>query len=190
MSHETTQSPVPRLTLAYHPPRVDRWPLAERSLETQQGTLVRCGPGLRLASWPETPRVRAAAIAPWLRPEYVATHVTAAWIWGAWRVPDEPLEFSTQHGRRAGFPRDRGYLLRQLSLAPEDVRVFGEQCVTSPERTVFDLLRTTEPFTRLHRIACRILLLHDDITREALRERLIASGKARRGSALERLARL
>ena len=77
------------------PPRFDLWPEALRSAELRRGTLVACGPGVRGVGWPDSPRVRLAALAPWLSGGRVAAFRTAAWVWGAAREPGRPLRVTT-----------------------------------------------------------------------------------------------
>lgn len=97
-------------------PRWDRWPEAVRSAELRAGSLVRCGPGYRPVGWPETPWVRAAALAPWLGAGRTAVLGTAAWIWGAAREPGSPLEVATE--ARAELREEHGQRVRLRELGP------------------------------------------------------------------------
>ncbi|MBL3686917.1 hypothetical protein D3248_08130 [Leucobacter zeae] len=171
------------------PPRIDRWPVAVRSAELQRGTLVRCGPGLRLVGWPESPRVRLHALAPWGADRRIAVMATAAWVWGALRSPDPELDFGTGGGRAAGAraPLTR---IREFSCAPDEIIAFGEFRVTAPERTLVDMLRHTASFAPAHRVACRLLLLGVPGGRAALRERIACGRRQYRATALRRLDRL
>ncbi len=172
------------------PPRTDHWPHAVRSAETLRGTLVRCGPGVRLAGWPETPRVRATALAPWLAGGRVAIRLSAAWIWGAAARPGTPIELSTPAGRRADPMTTRDLRVRQFRFRDDELCFFGDLTVTTPIRTAADLLREPEGFDRRHRIACRLLLGLVDGGGDALRSSLVDDGKPYRRLALERLERL
>lgn len=169
-------------------PRFDQWGPAVLSSEVLRGTLVSCGPGYRLAAWPDTPRVRAHALAPWLATPYLAVGPTAAWIWGACRDPGRPLHVATVDGRRA--PRHIGTdrTVRQLRLQEKDVVELGLVTVTTPLRTVFDLLRAPGEFGAPGRITCRILLSHIPAGGESLRERLARGGRPFRRVALDRLS--
>ena len=186
-------SPFPELPSAGRPPappRVDGWPPAVRSAELLRGTLVRCGPGARLAAWPESPRVRAAALAPWTAPDRIAIAGTAAWIWGAARHPGTPLELSTARGRRPplGVPSD--VRLRQFRFRPGELAVLDGLALTTPLRTAADLLRAPAPFAAPHRATCRLLLRLVDGGAEAAGRVIAAERRPSRGLALERLARL
>lgn len=141
------------------PPRMHDWPVAVRSAALLRGIAVRCGPGIRLVSWPETPSVRAAAIGGSFAGERVAAHLTAAWIWGAARTPGERLSFIVQRGRPHDLYAEAGIVLHQYRLGADEVVGVGAYPVTSPRRTLYDLLRGAE-FSHEHRIACRMLLAH------------------------------
>lgn len=170
-------------------PRFDHWPEAVQFAEHLRGTLVRCGPGFRGAGWPDTPRVRAAALGAWLTPDRIAVRMTAAWVWGACREPGRPLEFSTVGRRR---PTHRGtapdIVLHQFAYAePELQRLDEGLVVTTPEQTACDLLRVPGPFPLSHRVAVRLLGCMSEGGIETIRER-IASGRPQyRATALARL---
>lgn len=169
-------------------PTIGDWPLAVRSAEALRGTLVRCGPGLRLAAWPESSRVRAAALDPWFTEHRVAVKMSAAWVWGAAHHPGRPLRFGTLGGRRAGRTATAMLTLQQLRLAPSDVVYCDAYAVTAPLRTVVDLLRSPEPFELEHRVACRLLLTHVPEGRPNLESRILEGPSTYRRIALERLS--
>lgn len=141
-------------------PCFDHWPAAVRSAERLRGTLLRCGPGVRGVGWPETPRVRAAALRPWLDADHVAVRLTAAWVWGVCREPGHPLEFSTLNRRR---PERRtpapGVSVHQFAYAHHELSAFAPDLrVTTPAQTACDLLRNPEAFDRAHLVAVRLLI--------------------------------
>lgn len=171
-------------------PRIDRWPQAVRSAELLRGALARCGPGLRPVGWPETPRVRAAALAPWLAPDRIAIRMSAAWIWGAARDPGAPLEFSTAGRRRPARRVHPDHLLHQFGYAEDAVERLGDFSVTTPEQTVHDLLRLPSGFTARHRVACRLLLQLVPDGRRGVAGRLCAQHAQYRALARERLSGL
>lgn len=143
--------------LVAHPPRFDLWPEALRSAERLRGSLVPCGPGVRGIGWPETPRVRTAALAPWLGGGRIATHLTAAWVWGAARSPGRPLQVTARSGRRSYGVDSEWLRVYELRYTEADTHRFGEFGVTTPLRTVIDMLHGDAPFTAVERIACRLL---------------------------------
>ncbi|MBL3698084.1 type IV toxin-antitoxin system AbiEi family antitoxin [Leucobacter luti] len=171
-------------------PRVDTWPAAVRSAELTRGTLVRCGPGVRLVGWPETPRTRLAALAPWLASGHVAVLRTAAWVWGATRSPGRPLEVSALRHRGAHSMRATEVRVHEYRLSAAEVARFGQFATTGPLRTVADLLRLSAEFTPAHRIACRLLLVAHGLSRAAVLEALAAGPAPQRRRARERLRTL
>lgn len=171
------------------PPALYRWPKAVQSAALLRGTAVRCGPGIRLASWPDSPSVRATAIGAFGAEDRVATHLTAAWIWRAAPEPGEPLEFSVSRGR--GHWRDprQDLLLHEYRLGPTDIVHLGSFAATHPVRTLYDLLRATR-FDAPQRFACRMLLTHFVGGRAHFLETLPERRRPHHGRILNRLAEL
>ncbi len=141
-----------------NPPRFDLWPAALQSSERLRGTLVPCGPGLRGVGWPDTPRVRLAALAPWLEKRRIAAYLTAAWVWGAARDPGTPLRLTMPTGYRPRRSRGPDVHVHELRLAPADVHQFGAFAVTSPQRTIIDMLCDPAPLQLREVVAVRLLL--------------------------------
>lgn len=171
------------------PPRVDHWPAAVISSAIRQGTLVRCGPGYRPVTWPESPLVRCTAIAWALTPKYAACNHTAAWIWGGSRAPGTVIEISVRTGR-VPYRQQPGTTQHEYVLSEGDVVNVGDYWVTSPVRTVFDLLRSTREFTVADMAACRLLLAHHSAGAELLAARARTTSPAGSKRILERLARI
>ncbi len=169
------------------PPRFDLWPEALRSAERLRGTLVPCGPGLRGVGWPETPRVRLAALAPWLADGRIAVYLTAAWVWGAARGPGHPLRVSTRPGSRNTTVVPSGTRVHELRLSPSECARFGGFSVTTPLRTATDLLYDDERFGTRQRVAVRLLLPLIDGGIDALRAHLSERTRPKRPRALARL---
>ena len=140
-----------------NPPRYDCWPIALRSAARLRGALVPCGPGLRGVGWPETPRVRVTALAEYLPDGRVATHLTAAWVWGAARDPGHPLRISTGRRKRVIVTDTEPCRIAQMRLSDGDVSPLGEFRVTTPLRTMLDLLHDPERFGHAEEVACRLL---------------------------------
>lgn len=163
--------------------------MALQSAALIQGTAVRCGPGIRLVSWPETPSVRAAAISRCFDGDGIAVHRTAAWIWGATRDPGQILEFTIVRGRVHDRPRDDGVRMHQYQIREAQVSRVGGLAVTTPLRTVYDLLRATE-FGRTERLACRTILVRLPTGREDLREFLSGTPRPYNRRVLQRLEAL
>ena len=172
------------------PPRFDLWPEALRSAELLRGSLVRCGPGVRGAGWPETPRVRLAALAPWLEHGNVATHLTAAWVWGAARRPGPRIEVSVRIGGRRRAPNSEWLRIYELRYAETDIHRFGDFGVTTPLRTVLDVLHRDAALATAERVACRLLVSLIEGGPATVLKRLTEHRRPGRRMALERLSRL
>lgn len=139
------------------PPRYDRWPLALQHAMRLRGVLLPCGPGMRGVGWPDTPLVRLAAIAGSLEGGHVAALLTAAWVWGAAPDPGSPLSVAGSAGQ-ARICRASNTHRYELRLSPADVTMLGEFGVTTPKRTILDLLHLSASFGSDERNACRELL--------------------------------
>ena len=176
----------PRLVL----PAIDEWPEAVRSAERIRGSLVACGPGIRPVGWPETPRVRLAALAPWLGTRYVAIRLTAAWVWGAAKHPGSPIECSTHGRKRAPSFTSPGLTVYEHMLTSDDICRIGVQCVTTPTRTLCDLLRSASPHHITERVACRLLLARHPGGRAAVHTALNTGARRYRRIATARLREL
>ncbi|MBC9935193.1 MULTISPECIES: hypothetical protein [unclassified Leucobacter] len=140
------------------PPPIHLLPPAVRSAERLRGTLVPCGPGLRPVAWPEAPRVRAATLEQLCSPSLAAVLATAAWVWGARRALDRPVEVAGGRGGAAAERFDPGLRVRDLRFDAGELHQFGGLRVSTPARTVSDLLRLREDFGAPDRAACRLLL--------------------------------
>ncbi|CAG7595955.1 hypothetical protein ACFPZL_05565 [Leucobacter soli] len=183
-------APPARVKDPPNPPRYDLWPAALRSAGRLHGLLVPCGPGFRGIGWPETPRVRTAALAEFLSPDLAATHLTAAWVWGAAKDPGEPLRFSTRDRRRNLRRETPQIRISELRLAPGDMHELGAFAVTTPLRTLLDLLYADTGFGKRERVACRLLALQIPGGWATARERVEARRRPYRTVARERLAAL
>lgn len=145
------------------PPRIDLWPPAVRSAERLHGTLVPCGPGLRPVGWPDTPSVRRIAIGDLMPSQLIASHQTAAWIWQSTRRAGKPLRAiqkpTTRNTFLAGVNTKDLIRIRQQRITREDIAVFDDLCVTTPFRTVLDLLYDPHDFDVVSQVACRLIML-------------------------------
>ena len=150
-------SPTSAFSALPDPPRLDYWPIAIQSAERLRGTVMRCGPGLRAVGWPETPRVRLATLAPWLEGKRVATHLTAAWVWGAARSLGPRIQVSTRVGRRGVTAHNPELRVYEIRYTQADTHQFGKFRVSTPLRTIIDLLYDHAGFDKRERVACRLL---------------------------------
>ncbi len=159
--------------MAPSPPRYDRWPVAMQYAMRLRGALLPCGPGVRGVGWPDTPRVRLAAIAGALAGGHVAALLTAAWVWGAAADPGSPLSIAKSAGRSRAH-RASDAQRYELRLSPADVAELGEFGVTTPLRTILDLLHLSPSFGPDERTACRELMTLAAVEEEELRQQLLS----------------
>lgn len=139
------------------PPRYDLWPVPVQHAMRLRGALISCGPGVRGAAWPDSPKVRLAALATHLDDGFVAARLTAAWVWQASAHPGTPLIFAAAAGR-ARKPTKPGSRRYECRFAAGDTVKLGEFGVTSPRRTLIDLLHQPLPFDSSVSKVCRNLL--------------------------------
>lgn len=148
-------------------------PVAISSAELLHGTLRRLGPGIVPAHWPDTSLTRAAALRDYLRSNLIPCGMTAAWIWQTAPPPTlshpQPSQQATSTSRQMHFPLTfctagsltqkvpSWYSLHRFKLAPQDVIKLGTISVTSPARTLADILRSRIELTRTVIVTCRLL---------------------------------
>ncbi len=139
----------------------------------RRGSIVKCGPGYRGIGWPDCDTVRITSLAPWLVNGRIASHLTAAWVWGCALSPGELLSISIdagRHPRNHADPLSRTY---QLRLTPSDVTCVAALPVTTPLRTAYDLLHSPGDFSCAESLACKLLLTCAAGATEELRQRLL-----------------
>jgi hypothetical protein len=94
------------------------------------------------AGLPLTNQVRLEAARLAVPPGTVAVALTAAWLHGVLEPnPNRPAPVHVAAVRGRPQPRARAVTGSRLTLDPDDVVQIGDWCVTSPERTCFDLAR-------------------------------------------------
>ncbi|WP_244604211.1 type IV toxin-antitoxin system AbiEi family antitoxin [Microbacterium oleivorans] len=119
----------------------DRLSTAELTAARLDGDLVEIGDAFMPADAVETRELRAASFRSVAGPHRAVTHVSAAWVHGA--VPEPPLVHSLQRAgrRRATFPVDARIRFRDVALPAEDLALISGVAVTTPVRTLVDLVR-------------------------------------------------
>lgn len=120
------------------------------------------------AGLPDTPGLRAAAVALVLPPGVVVSGRTAAWIWGVdlRSRPWEPTEATAPRISTLGLRG--GVIIRRAAMSDCDVVVVAGIPLTSPLRTAFDLARRPDLVTGV--IALDALLHLRLIDAEELRD--------------------
>ena len=133
----------------HHPGR--RLSMSELSAARLDGDVVELGEGYAPADLVETAALRAASLAPLIGAITGAAFagMSAAWIHGAGDAPPEVHEVQSATGRRLRAPAGRRLIVHDPVLETIDLQHLGGVPVTTPERTLIDLLRW--PTTRLRR---------------------------------------
>lgn len=123
------------------------------------GALIHLGNGYRPAGWPDTPASRTRAMERFTLPELVFISTTAAWIWGApIDCPDAP-KLSTIEAKRFPATLIKGLRVHEYHVSAEEIINFAELKVSSPTRTLYDLLFLSETeYKRRGRTAVRYLV--------------------------------
>ena len=104
------------------------------------GLLVEVGEGYMPADLPEDAGARAAALSPIISPGYAASGPTAAWVHGVGGTP--PARHHTQRAvdRRPRIDQRRDVIAHEGRVPRSDLIVFGAIPVTTPLRTLTDLV--------------------------------------------------
>lgn len=122
----------------------DRLSEAELSAARLDGHVVELGEGYIPADAVETRELRAGSLTELVGSSLAATHLSAAWIYGA--LPSAPARHTVQRAvpRRLHTIIDRRLRYRDLQVAERDLLRIGGVWVTTPERTLADLSRVRD----------------------------------------------
>ncbi|MFD6699170.1 MULTISPECIES: type IV toxin-antitoxin system AbiEi family antitoxin [unclassified Microbacterium] len=139
-----------------------RLSLPELAAARLDGDVVELGEGYAPADLVETAALRAASLIPLVAGMRDAAFagMTAAWIHGASDAPPDPHELQSATGHRLRAPTTRRIIVHDPVLDPSDVQHLGGIAVTTPERTLIDLLRWPATVPERHDWA-RLLALTD-----------------------------
>lgn len=150
-------------------------PDAILSAERLSGTIVPVG----AAFWPligsDSLSVRVLAAMHPYQPGTIFSGHTAAWIWGAQRTPPSPFEYSVDSTNRIAISSRVPFVKRELTFLEGDVVEREGRLITSPIRTVFDLLQQPDEAFERAWVAIRVLLLAEGCSREEVLHRLARS---------------
>lgn len=94
----------------------------------------------------EQPRLRAAALHAGQSERLIGEQLSAAWVWGALDLPPQQLQFCVGVGARVSHSPARWMTLREVVIEPREVVDLDGRLVTSPLRTVVDLVRFSPRF--------------------------------------------
>jgi hypothetical protein len=96
---------------------------------------------------PFTIETRAASLGTWTHHRLIAEQHTAAWVWGALTDPPRRHEFCARIDRRTRPPFGSAFSVREVVIDESEVVIVAGMRVTSPVRTVIDLVRFCSPFS-------------------------------------------
>lgn len=155
-------------------PRVlgtDDLPLSELCAARLDGELFPFARGWIPSDVPGTPAERARAAVVGIPRRWVAELDTAAWVWGARDLAPEPARFAAPRDVRGAKTR-AGVAVREAVLRRADWIETGGVRVTTPARTLLDLLRSHDFADATEVTALRLLDLVGDADLVAVRTRL------------------
>lgn len=109
----------------------------------------------------ETPELRAQALSGLVGDVLAVTRLAAAWVYGAVDEPPARVCVHRAVPRRIAHVVDRRLDYRDSLLDPAHVRAIGGVRVTTPARTLGDLVRDRDPMSSC---AARQLIAHGDVT--------------------------
>lgn len=119
----------------------DRLSTAELTAARMDGDVIEIGEGFMPADAVETRELRAASLRTFVRDTVALTHESAAWVHGA--IADPPASNSVQRvcAHRINQVIDHRLHYRDLRLPAADVMRVSGLAVTTPVRTLVDLVR-------------------------------------------------
>lgn len=165
---------------------VGSWPVAVRSAELLRGTLVACGPGVRLVSWPDTAEARAYAAQQAIGDQLMPVMLSAAWVWGCARDPGVPFDCSTRGGTRPKFQYSRQLRVHEYQYELGDLEECGATALPSPARTACDLIRLSTQLSAATIVAARLLVMRAGLSPEGWRREIMRGPARGRSRALHR----
>ena len=146
-------------------------PLAELSAMRLDGEIVAVDQCFAPFDDFPSPEQRASALALNLGERLIAERHSAAWVWGGLDKPPTPHEFCVAHNARVTRRPVPHLTVREVVLAEGDVIEIGGVAVTSPRRTIADLVRFSEQWDdRDGLMITRLLTANDLSVTQALRE--------------------
>ena len=86
---------------------------------------------------------RAASLREYADGRLVAERGSAAWVWGAQFPAPSPVELCTAPGERFARAPSLDMVVREVVIARDEITVVEGAAITTPARTVADLVRFT-----------------------------------------------
>ena len=112
----------------------------------------------------EQPSHRAAATHAGLSDRLIAEQLSAAWVWGALDVAPRHRQFCVATGARVSHSPARWMTLREVVIDSDEIVDLLGNAVTSPLRTVVDLVRFSEAFGSVESRAVQRLVLGSHVS--------------------------
>ncbi|MBF4560920.1 SAM-dependent methyltransferase [Microbacterium sp. VKM Ac-2870] len=119
----------------------DRLSRAELSAARLDGDLVEIGEAYMPADAVETRELRAGSLRERISPELAVTRESAAWVHGAIAEPPARHRVQRCSAHRIHQVIDIGLVYRDHALKPGDAEIVSGVAVTTPEKTLGDLVR-------------------------------------------------
>lgn len=148
-------------------------PITVLSAEALAGSLISLGHGF--APLMCSSAVMGRCVATLGRPQHgvVLSGASAVWAWGARRTPPLIAELSVHSSNRVAATATTRFTRREISFQPGDVVEVDQFSITSPARTIADMLAQHSELSPELRISMRVLLLRVPGGRRGLQERLM-----------------
>ncbi|HRN28872.1 MAG TPA: hypothetical protein PK781_04190 [Terrimesophilobacter sp.] len=116
-------------------------PLAELCAVVLDGEATRLGPAFAPIDVPHGVRLRARALGLVLPSRHIADRRTAAWVHGALVALPRTLDACVRADERPSPMLGSEARIRQVVIAETEIAILAGVSVTTPLRTIFDLLR-------------------------------------------------
>lgn len=116
-------------------------PSPELQAARLDGEVTPARSGFAVVDEPEGPGRRLGAVLAGRSRRIIAELDTAVWVWGLRSEPPHPLEVCVDLAARARLLFDPAVTLREVMIDPDEVATFDGRRVTTPLRTLLDLVR-------------------------------------------------
>jgi len=121
-------------------------PAAELYAARLDGEVFAVGGAFLAVDEIEQPRHRVTAALAGLQVTLIAERLSAAWVWGALSAPPARHEFCVGIGSRVAHSAARWMTVREVVIDGDEIVELEGGLVTSPLRTVVDLVRFGDRF--------------------------------------------
>ncbi|HUH52979.1 MAG TPA: hypothetical protein VLZ31_02915 [Microbacteriaceae bacterium] len=147
------------MTASLAPPNYSLLPRSVINAELLLGSVVKCGPGVLGVGWPDSATARAATFKAFDPHDLVVVKESAAFVWGyEWRT-SQMIEFSTLNAKRHLEPPPLNTVIHEYSIVDTETVSLAGVLVTTPLRTIYDLIYTSdEAFKTAAEHACIFLI--------------------------------